>query len=136
MHSRDGVGRAFFIGGKEVMEMIQVKNTKVLESMLIHPAHPNLIKLLGWFSVRFLETVLTGGFEERDYSSVHSTVPFRGMDVRSRVFDDPQAVADDVNQSWIYDPDRPWLKCAIYHDTGRGPHIHLQAHSNTARRLA
>jgi len=115
--------------------MIQIKNIDVLESMLIHPAHPKLIELLKWFSVRYSNTVFTGMFEERDYPSVHSTIPVRGMDIRSRVFDDPQAVADDVNNNWIYDPDRPWLKCALYHDVGRGPHFHLQVSEKTDRRI-
>lgn len=115
--------------------MIRIKNTTVLESMLIHPAHPILIRLLKWFCVRYSDTVFTGGYEKRSYPSVHSTIPFRGMDIRSKNFADPQAVADDINLNWIYDPDRPWLKCAIYHNTGRGPHIHLQVHANTIRRI-
>lgn len=116
--------------------MIRVKNTTVLERLMIHPAHPNLIKLLVWFCVRYHETMLTGGYEERSYASVHSTIPFRGMDARSRIYYDPQEVVDDINRHWIYDPDRPWMDCAIYHDTGRGLHIHLQVHENTICRDA
>ena len=111
--------------------MIRIKNIQVLESLLMHAAHPKLIDLLKWYCVRYSEVVLTGGFEERDYASVHSTIPFRGEDVRSRVYDDPQAVVDDVNNHWTYDPARVAMKCAIYHDVGRGPHIHLQVHDNT-----
>jgi hypothetical protein len=113
--------------------MIRIKNTTVLESMLIHPVHPKLIKLCQWFCIRYSETVFTGFYEERNYASVHSTIPVRGGDARSRIYKDPQAVADDVNRNWVYDPDRPWLKCAIYHDTGRGPHIHLQVHEKTIK---
>lgn len=116
--------------------MIRVKNTTVLESLLVHPAHPKLIRLVVWFAIRYSDTVLTGGYEERSYPSVHSVVPFRGMDVRSRVFPDPELVVTDVNLYWIYDPERPWLECAVYHDTGRGPHIHLQVcDRTTGRRL-
>lgn len=114
--------------------MIQIKNHKVLESLLVQRAHSKLIALVTWFVCRYSETVLTGGFEQRAGASVHSVVPYRGMDVRSRIYKDPQGVADDVNDHWVYDPDRPWLMCAVYHDTGRGPHIHLQAHVNTSRR--
>jgi hypothetical protein len=114
--------------------MTKIKNISVLESMLVHPAHPKLIKLLTWFCVRYSETVFTGMYEDRSYPSVHSQIPCRGMDVRSRVFRDPQTVVDDINRNWIYDPDRPQKMCAIYHDTGRGPHIHLQVHDNTVRR--
>jgi hypothetical protein len=119
---------------REGMKMIRIKNIDVLESMLVHPAHPKLIDLLKWFCVRYSDTVFTGMFEERDYSSVHSVVPVRGMDIRSSVFPDPQAVADDINNHWIYDTDRPWLMCAMFHDVGRGPHFHLQVHDNTVCR--
>jgi len=113
---------------------IRIKNHQVLESMLIHPAHPKLIELLKWFCVRYSETVLTGGYESRTYPSVHSTIPFRGMDVRSSIYEDPHAVANDVNDHWVYDPSRPEMKCAIYHNVGRGFHIHLQVHDETRRR--
>lgn len=111
--------------------MIKIKNTDVLESMLIYPAHTKLIDLLKWFCTRYSETVFTGMYEKRDYPSVHDTNPVRGMDIRSRVFEDPQAVADDVNNHWIYDPDRPDKMCALYHDVGRGPHFHLQVCDHT-----
>ena len=114
--------------------MIAIKDLDVLDGMLRHPTHEILIELLKWFAVRFSQTVFTCAFEERDYPSVHCTIPLRGMDIRSRIFPDPQAVVDDINDNWIYDPDRPWLMCAIYHDTGRGPHIHLQVCDNTVRR--
>ena len=110
---------------------IQVKNTAVLESLMVHEAHPALIKLLEWVCVRYSTVVLTGQYERRHYPSVHSTIPVRGSDIRSRVYADPQGVADDINRHWTYDPERPEMRCAIYHDTGRGPHIHLQVHPRT-----
>jgi len=111
--------------------MIRVKNTAVLESMLIHPAHPKLIELLKWVSVRYSDVVFTEGFEERAYPSVHSTIPFRGMDIRSYIYQDPAAVVEDINANWVYDPSRKHLKCSLFHNTGRGAHIHLQVHENT-----
>ena len=114
--------------------MIRIKNTSVLESILVHPAHPKLVDLVKWVCVRYSEAILTGGYEERSYPSVHSMVPYRGMDMRSTVFRDPQAVADDINRHWEYDPARPDKKCAIYHDVGRGAHLHLQVHNNTKRK--
>ena len=111
--------------------MIKIKDLKVLDSLLIHPYHSKMRELLKWFCVRYSETVFTGGYEERNYPSVHSVIPVRGMDVRSWVFSDPQAVVNDINSVWIYDPKRPGLKCAVYHNTGRGAHIHLQVHNNT-----
>lgn len=111
--------------------MIRIKDHGVLMGMLTYPAHPKLIELLCWFVVRYSETVFTCGYEKRDYPSVHSCLPFRGMDVRSRIYDDPQAVVDDVNAHWQYDTDRPWYPCAVYHNVGRGAHIHLQVHDQT-----
>lgn len=114
--------------------MIRIKNYKVLESMLIHPAHPKLIELLEWICVRYSEVVFTGMYEDRDYPSTHSTIPVRAMDIRSWIYGEPQKVTDDINTHWIYDSERRELKCAVYHDTGKGKHIHLQVHDNTEYR--
>lgn len=113
---------------------ITIKDHTVLAGMMRRASHPVLIDLCVWFVVRYSNTVFTCAFEERDYPSVHSTDPLRGMDVRSTVFKNPQAVADDVNNNWIYDPGRPWLNCAVYHDMGRGAHIHLQVCDKTVPR--
>jgi len=110
---------------------LKIKNHTVLQGLLTHPAHPKLIELLCWFCVRYSETVFTCGWEARDYASVHSCSPFRGMDVRSWIYKNPQAVVDDTNDHWLYDTDRPWKRCAIWHNTGRGRHIHLQVHPHT-----
>lgn len=110
---------------------LQIKNTTVLGSLMIHPAHPLLIELLKWVSVRFSNLVITGGYEKRDYPSVHSVIPCRGVDIRSSIYEDPKAVVVDINTHWIYDYTRPEMKCAILHNVGRGMHIHLQVHGRT-----
>lgn len=114
--------------------MIQIKDTTVLESLILHPAHPRLIEVLLWICDRYPVVVLTGMFEERDYPSVHSTIPVRACDIRSWVYKHPEKVEADINAHWEYDPERPEMKVAIFHDTGRGPHIHIQAHDRTRRR--
>ena len=65
---------------------------------------------------------------------VHGQLPLRGIDIRC--FDDVigERLAILVNQKWIYDPKRPEYSCAIYHDTGKGKHLHLQSHPRTVRR--
>ena len=113
---------------------IQIKNTEVLESMLLHPTHPRLIDVERWICDRFPVVVFTGHFEERDYPSVHSTIPVRGTDIRSWIYTEPQKVADEINVAWVYDPGRPEMNVAIYHDMGRGKHIHLQVHDRTRLR--
>lgn len=115
--------------------MIQIKNTEVLKSMLVYPAHPKLIELLQWVSCRYSKVVFTGMYECRDYPSTHSTLPFvRAMDIRSSIYPDPKAVEADINEHWLYDPDRPWMQCALFHNSGRGWHFHLQVHDNTIQR--
>ena len=111
--------------------MIRIKDHDVLESLLIHAAHPCLIALLKWVVCRYSETIFTLGFEERKDPSVHDVIPYRGADIRSSIYDDPKSIEDDINAHWQYDHSRPDMKCAKYHDTGRGVHIHLQVHSNT-----
>ena len=112
--------------------MIKIKDTEALESLLIQPVHENMLDLLLWVTNRYIVTI-TQGYEKRDYRSVHSTIPYRGVDIRSWDFKDPQSVADTINDNWQYDPGRPEKLCAVYHDTGRGVHIHLQVHDKTER---
>jgi hypothetical protein len=111
--------------------MIRVKDIHVLEALLSHTAHPHLIALMQWFVVRYSETMITCAYEKRDYPSVHDMEPYRAMDIRSSVFENPQAVVDDINAHWVYDPERPRYRVAIYHNTGRGDHIHVQVHDRT-----
>lgn len=110
--------------------MIKFKNDSVKKSYLDVDSHPKIKKLIAWLYER-QEILITQGYEKRDYVSVHSMIPFRGVDIRSWIYDDPQSVVDGINKHWIYDESRPGKKCAMYHDTGRGAHIHLQVHNNT-----
>lgn len=110
---------------------ITIKDTTVLEGLITHYAHPRLIDLLKWFVVRYSETVITCAYEARSRPSPHDSIPYRAVDVRSTVFKFPEDVVADVNLHWIYDAERPNFKCALYHDTGRGVHIHLQVHDAT-----
>ena len=113
------------------MSQIGFKDVKVLRGMFTKAWHPTLISLFVWLIVRYAKVILTCVFEDRDYASTHSTDPVRAFDLRSRIYDDPEKIVDDVNKHWTYDPDRPQMKCAIYHDTGRGIHLHFQVHNNT-----
>lgn len=63
---------------------------------------------------------------------VHGTLPLRAIDLRFRGPESlGQAFADLVNLHWRYDETRPAMRCAIYHDAGSGPHLHLQVHPRT-----
>ena len=109
---------------------IKIKDHKVLIGMLDVPFHSKLIALTVWVVVRIHDTVFTSAYRKDD-PGVHGQKPCRGLDVRSYTMDNPQAVVDDINKYWIYDPKRPQFKCAILHDVGQGQHIHLQVHDRT-----
>ena len=115
------------------MSEIAFKNLGVLKGMFTYAWHPILISLLLWIKVRYSKesVLITCAYEDRDRPSCHCTSPLRAFDMRSWTFSEPQKVADDINSAWTYDPSRPKKKVAIYHDTGRGPHIHLQVHDKT-----
>ena len=117
------------------MEMIHFKNLHVLSRMFEVAWHPNLINLLMWMVVRYSKMTVTSPYRpkaihDRD-SGIHSTIPLRAFDIRSRDFPEPIAITNDINKHWIYDPKRTEMKCAIYHNTGAGFHIHLQVHANS-----
>lgn len=93
--------------------------------------HPTLISLLIWLVVKYGDKVLlTSAFRKGD-TGVHGQDPLRGFDLRSLLFDDPQAVCEEVNKVWIYDPDRPEKKVAMWHNIGQGWHFHFQIHPKT-----
>ena len=114
--------------------MINCKDKTVLRGVLSVGWHPLLINLYEWLLDRHeSKIVLTCGYEARDYASTHSVVPLRAFDIRSWTFADPKAVVDEINAVWMYDYERPDKVIAIYHDVGRGAHIHIQVHDNTIK---
>jgi len=110
---------------------ITIKNHKVLMEVLAAPYHSKLIHLLVWVCVRHDPMIITSGYRGPKGKSVHNTKPCRGVDIRSWVYENPQAVVDDINDAFQYDPERPHMRCAILHDTGSGNHIHLQVCKGT-----
>jgi hypothetical protein len=76
-------------------------------------------------------------------SGVHNAgPPFRAIDVRIRNLsphanvsqEKAEALAERLNNLWVYDPKRPHLDVAVAKLHGTGPHIHLQVHPRTAKR--
>ena len=67
-------------------------------------------------------------------SSTHETIPCRAADKRSLEYTSTEClnIVYVINATWIYDPDRPNLKCCVYHKVGDdASHFHLQVHPNT-----
>jgi len=114
------------------MKGIRIKNSDVFLELIEKPMHPKLKEMLVWFMGK-RDILFTCGYEKRDYDSVHDVDPLQGVDIRSWIYKDPKKVEDEINNAWVYDPDRPNKKVAIYHNSGRGKHIHLQACDNTIK---
>ena len=108
---------------------IGFKSHRVLIGTLTHAWHPKLLELFLWLTVRHSHITLTSAF--REGAGVHGTIPLRAFDLRSRDFEDPVKVCEDINKYWVYDPKRPKFKVCIYHNVGRGWHFHIQCHPNT-----
>jgi len=80
-----------------------------------------------------LELTVTSLYRIGD-NGVHGQLPLRGVDVRMRDEEIGKLVESQINETWFYDPNRPDLKCAVFHNVGRGIHLHIQAHPNTVKR--
>lgn len=76
---------------------------------------------------------ITSAFRPGD-PGVHGVLPLRGIDIRCRDRAIGQYAAAHLNSRWSYDPSRPHLHVALYHDAGSGYHLHLQSHPLTVRK--
>ncbi len=66
-------------------------------------------------------------YQTKPWKSVHQYG--RGADIRTYdcfSVQEIQTILRFLNSNWIYDPQRPQLKTAIYHNIGAGAHIHIQ----------
>ena len=110
---------------------IKIRDWKTLKGFMVVPFHSKLIGMAEWVTVRYSNVVFTSAYRRGD-TGVHGTIPCRGLDIRSWIYEDPQSIVDDINAHWRYDPlKRPEMMCAILHNVGQGEHIHLQVHDNT-----
>ena len=93
--------------------------------------HPTLRTLGQWLeSSTGLEFTVTSQRRIGD-PGVHGTDPLRAIDLRCRVALIGLAIEQHINNTWEYDPERPDLQCALFHDAGSGAHLHIQVHDNT-----
>lgn len=76
---------------------------------------------------------ITSAFREGDLR-VHGF--YRGVDFRSWELTKQHCdiIVGIINKKYVYDPNRPSKSVLIFHDSGRGPHLHLQSHPNTFRK--
>jgi len=80
--------------------------------------HPLISEMLADISMAYGPLVVTSAHRPGD-KGVHGCLPTRGLDIRSRGYDEKEICAI-VNRRWAYDPGRPNMKCAIFHDVGMG----------------
>jgi hypothetical protein len=73
------------------------------------------------------EAVVTSLYRIDD-NGVHGTLPLRACDLRCRDAAIGENIAAELNGRWTYDPMRPEMASVIFHDVGRGAHLHLQVH--------
>lgn len=95
--------------------------------------HPKLREMALEVEKHFrVEFTITSIYRIGD-TGVHGQLPVRGLDLSCHNDDFGLLVKTYVNSKWQYDPEREYLDCCIYHDTGSGRHLHLQVHPNTKR---
>lgn len=106
---------------------LEIKDYKVLKALMQHTYHSKLIALAMWCSVRHSQFMITSAHRD-DKDSLHYYQ--RALDLRCRWWNikDISKIVDDLNNHWKYDPKRPLMKCAAYHDK---THIHLKVHDRT-----
>jgi len=80
----------------------------------------------------FGEGVITSLYRIND-PGPHGTLPLRAMDERCKDSIIGNRVAEYLNSRWVYDFNRPDMKVCIFHDVGKGVHLHYQVHPNTRR---
>ena len=114
---------------------IVIKSPEVLDNLLGWQYHSKLCALIKWVAENFGILITEGYRKKRHRNDVHGTIPVRAIDGRARIYKtngiDAQKVADAVNKAWVYDPDRLWLKCAVFGDDNHQDHIHFQVHPKT-----
>jgi len=113
---------------------IAVKDEIVLQSILIWSFDPKLVDVVSWFMKKNHGAVITEGFRiQKHKNDLHGLNPVRAIDLRSWCYIDPEKIAQEVNEVWEYDYNRPNKKVAIFH--GGNPHFHIQVHPHTRRRV-
>ena len=71
-------------------------------------------------------------------TTIHSVgPPYRAIDFGAAElgWDLVGKVADAINAKWVYDPHRLGLQVAVSKKHGTGPHLHIQVHPATLRRV-
>lgn len=83
-------------------ETIGIKNHATFTEVVAVQWHERLQDVFRWVCRTYPgRVVVTSAFRAQD-TGVHNTKPLRAVDLRSRMFTDPDRVADRINERWIY----------------------------------
>lgn len=134
--------------GPEDRRIIEERLNKIAEALIRYEGKERLIRIKALnilnlsplleeiakeVMILFHLEVVTSAHRVGD-KGVHGTIPVRGLDLRCHDDFIGRRIEEHVNNSYIYDFKRPDKRCCIYHDVGKGKHIHLQVHPNTKKR--
>lgn len=93
--------------------------------------HQNLRNLLSFIEKETgIEFTITSIYRIGD-NGVHGQLPVRGIDLRTRNKSIGEKVESLINDSWVYDANRPSMKCCLLHGEGLNLHLHLQVSDRT-----
>lgn len=102
---------------------IDIKNLEFID--------PKLREISTWLEkTTGLEFTVTSLYRVGDHG-VHGCIPLRGVDLRLWSHAAGRLFESMINEKFQYDPERPEKKCAVFHDVGKGIHLHIQTHPNT-----
>jgi hypothetical protein len=112
---------------------IRIATGQILARILEKSYHPKLVEIVMWITHRYPDCKITSAWRPNKLwsgdSGIHMMVPGRAIDFE--IMGEGFAIARDINDNWIYDPDRPNMKACLYHSVGLGWHHHVQAHDHT-----
>lgn len=112
--------------------MILIKDEEVLREVLAN-YHPVLVDIVCFIYAVEGKIFITSAYRKGD-TGVHGF--WRGIDLRSWIYSNPDWIVRAVNRRWEYDPKRPDKECAILHKTKKGAmHLHFQVHPNTVKEV-
>lgn len=120
-----------------MVKEVRVKSTEIFLGVLYNKFDPMLCEIAAVLVTRIqaadIVPVITSAYRPKDEDSVHKYM--RGLDFRTHDMTNGFIITlcNEINTRWMYDPSRSDMDCLIFHDTGRGPHLHLQVHPNTSR---